>query len=903
MANRKHYYRSQRRISHKRKQGNPKKSLYEKPRLDPQLKLTFRKIGIPEPTPFKPDPFQIQALHSIEAFNVLVSAPTGSGKTWIASQAISQYLTKGSRTWYASPLKALSNSIYQEFCHEFGSERCGILTGDRKENPQAPIIVGTTEILRNQLYDAMHEGVTIQTDLVILDEAHYLSDPERGVVWEEVLIYLPPRVRLLLLSATISNAEEICEWLKENGREKTLVVRSHERPVPLEMLFLFPDGLISPLAGKKGLVPKVKRFVASQSGPRRRRGGSKLDYAEIIRCLKRFDLLPAIFFLKSRMECDQALNSSFSMKKAYEIRESIRREVKSFLTRYPHLEGHRQMTALMDFGMGSHHAGQLPYWKVLIEKMMIKGYLDVIFSTSTVAAGVNFPARSVVLVQSDRYDGHEFINLTATDLHQMTGRAGRRGKDNIGFAMVIPGLHQDAQLIYELKDSPPEPLMSQIQINFSMTLNLLLSHTPGEVKDLLDRSFASFQQKRSESVVQKRWDEMLRVLRRAIPEGRCDTSDPYEVIENIRKRSEWHKEARDLERKIRNQRRLESYKKYLRAGRLFLHKDKGIYVLFHTYLEHGEFICAAHNIKKAVRTRKKKIRLRKVPFDKIRAVYDYRVNLPEDYSLERLQQFFDSIDMSNLKLLNPDSLENWDEEEGLAASKTRLQELPCEDCEHLKDCHAAKNKELKKILNDFRSLGSQMNGMGEGLWINFKRHVRFLQETRFVDENNRLTPDGIWASKLRLDHPLLIAEAIRENGFSHVSPEVMAGCIAPFVWDRVQEVELKLEDWISLEEMESAFDAILGSIKDIRRLKIKRGFDNPQIPFWPAAALFLWSKGLLWEKLLSIVPVDEGDMSSLIMRTADHLRQVTNLGKTHPLLASTARAAIELIFKEPVYIQ
>ena len=151
------------------------------------------------------------------------------------------------------------------------------------------------------------------------------------------------------------------------------------------------------------------------------------------------------------------------------------------------------MAQLLGSGVGSHHAGQLPYWKILIEKMMNKSYLEAIFSTSTVAAGVNFPARTVVLVQSDRYNGHEFMNLTATDLHQMTGRAGRRGKDNIGFALVVPGLHQDPQLIYELKDSLPEPLMSQIHINFSMTLNLLLSHAPWEVKNLLNRSFASFQ--------------------------------------------------------------------------------------------------------------------------------------------------------------------------------------------------------------------------------------------------------------------------------------------------------------------------------------------------------------------------------------------------------------------------
>jgi superfamily II RNA helicase len=274
------------------------------------------------------------------------------------------------------------------------------------------------------------------------------------------------------------------------------------------MLFLFPDGLISPLAGRKGLTSRVKKFASSRAG-RKKRGSGKINFGEIIRCLRKFDLLPAIFFLKSRMDCNRALLSCPPVEKTRELSEGLKQEVRAFVHEYPHLEGHRQLGPLFKAMVGSHHAGQLPYWKALIEKLMNKGYLEAIFSTSTVAAGVNFPARTVALVQSDRYDGHEFINLTATDLHQMIGRAGRRGKDNIGFALVVPGLHQDPQLIYELRDSRPEPLMSQIHINFSMTLNLLLSHTPLEVKDLLKRSFAAFQERRSGSSVQRQWDEML----------------------------------------------------------------------------------------------------------------------------------------------------------------------------------------------------------------------------------------------------------------------------------------------------------------------------------------------------------------------------------------------------------
>jgi superfamily II RNA helicase len=212
------------------------------------------------------------------------------------------------------------------------------------------------------------------------------------------------------------------------------------------------------------------------------------------------------------------------------------------------------------------------------------------------------------------------------------------------------------------------------------------------------------------------------------------------------------------------------------------------------------------------------------------------------------------------------------------------------------------NKDLKRILSKFRSLASQMGGDRGGVWASFKRHLRFLKETGFVDEMDRLTPDGFWASKLRLDHPLLIAEAIRKGALSQVSPETTAGCIAPFVWDRVQELELKIKSPIDLKACEVAFEEVLHSIEDMRRLKVKRGFENPPIFFWPAAALYLWAKGIPWQQLLSTIHIDEGDMASLIVRTADHLRQVTNLEGSHPRLASMAHTAIKQILREPVFI-
>lgn len=677
------------RVGYRKRAGKIRNGSNLNYRLDPALNDKFGEIGVPEAIPFKPDPFQLEALEKIKEHDVLVSAPTGSGKTWIASRVIGQYLGRGLRVWYASPLKALSNSIYHEFSLEFGMDSVGILTGERKENSAAPLIVGTTEILRNQLYDSMHEGTSINTDLVILDEAHYISDPDRGVVWEEVLIYLPNRVRLLLLSATISNAEELCMWLERNRGSRIDVVKSFQRPVPLEMIFLLPDGVITPLSGRKGLTSRVRKFVASQMERGKRRGRNRVIYGDIIRVLRRFDLLPAIFFLKSRKECDKALSSCYP-DVSKDMKRRLKREVLGFLDEYPHLEGHRHLGSLIDSMVASHHAGQLPYWKLLVERIMGMGLLEAIFSTSTVAAGVNFPARTVVLMQSDRYNGHEFADLTATELHQMTGRAGRRGKDNIGFVLVIPGIHQDPDLISKLKDSLPEPLTSQIHINFSMTLNLLLSHKPPEIKELLHLSFLNYQM-----------------------------------------------------------------------------KVKG---------------------------------------------------------------------------------------------------------------------------SSFREL-----------WISFGRHLKFLKKTGFVDYSDHLTPDGVWASKLRLDQPLLIAEAIRKKGFDDLSPEALAGCIALFVWDRELDVEIRVGKQPVLDEIYEAVKNLSRSMEVIRGQKEKMGFDNPPILIWPAIALFLWARMVSWEQLMIHIQVDEGDMASIIMRTADHLRQITNLSETHPKLASTAHKAIERILREPVY--
>ncbi|HPD60188.1 MAG TPA: DEAD/DEAH box helicase [Thermodesulfobacteriota bacterium] len=736
-------------------------------KLHPSLKKIFAQIGIPLEAPFRPDDFQLEALEKLKSSDVLVSAPTGSGKTWIALEAIKEYLKQGKRVWYGSPLKALSNSKYEEFIHELGKDNVGILTGDRKENSDAPVIVGTTEILRNQLYDVMYSLSDLNVDLAILDEAHYLSDSDRGVVWEEVLIYLPHRVKLLLLSATLENGEEIANWLAEIRGVPCTVVNSERRPVPLFPLFLFPNGEITPLSERRGLLPQIKSFLHSNSLLRRkRRPSGSQHYGDIINHLRIHNLLPAIFFLKSRADCDQALMTCGSAPKlSLREEERFREVLETLLSEFPFLRSHRQLPDLIHSRVVSHHAGQLPQWKILIEKMMNAGLLDAIFSTSTVAAGVNFPARTVVIVQSDRFNGIDFSPLTATELHQMTGRAGRRGKDNIGFALVIPGTFQDPYLIDTLLSSRPEPIESQIQINFSMALNLLLSHRPDDIRELLDQSFATFQNRKSQKKLEEKWESLWERLNQLLPQCRYDLKDKKRVADLI------------------------------------------------TY-----------------------------------------------------------------------------------GGKQEM----CNGCVHSSLCDLRGRNRVRGLMYRMKKLSRKIEKTRHWLWLDFERHLEFLYDTGFVTVDKHLTPDGVWASQLRVDQPLLIAECIRRQAFEAVSPEILAGLIAPFVSDKPKEIEVDVRRIPDARVLEKAFIAMILKLDHLREMVLSQGFASPPLQLWPAIALFIWAKGYSWDDLLELIPIEEGDLVMLILRTADHLRQVLNLEMTHPALAKKASQTLPLILREPV---
>ncbi|MDY6908547.1 MAG: DEAD/DEAH box helicase [Thermodesulfobacteriota bacterium] len=895
----------------RRRGGPPARQKAEAPSENTPFQLNIHKrvrpvldrIGIPEPQPFVPDPYQVEALEKIEASDVLVTAPTGAGKTYIAIEAIKKIFDRGGRSWYASPLKALSNAKLEEFGRIFGIENVGILTGDRKENPDAPIIVGTTEILRNQLYDAMHRGEDLQVDLVVMDEAHYLGDEDRGVVWEEILIYLPTRVRLLLLSATIRNAQEICDWLEWLRHHPCRWVTAHERPVPLFPLFLFPHGELTPLSSRRGLHGPI-REIDSRAFARR----DFPDVARILDALRQANLLPAIFFMKSRSDCERAITlcPSKPRKPKASGTDDFHHRLRELLDRWPFLENHRHLPILKRCRVGAHHAGQLPHWKLLLEQLMLEGYLEAIFSTSTVAAGVNFPARTVVIPQSDRFNGREFVELSATDLLQMTGRAGRRGMDKIGFVLVVPGRYQNPELLHDLLHSPPDAIQSQIRVNFSMVLNLLLSHRPEEIRTLFSLSLATFQNLSQETETRKTSERYRKAFAQWLPDMACGSP---EALAEVRPRyMQLQTEQKKARKALKRQTFLWSIQRLLHPGRLLLSRRGTPYLVVEAP-EGDEASAGAVRLAFPLQWRHGAVRVHRIHG---RRIQDIGEKLPEFPDLsdregwevlvaEQAERPFRSLFRGDTPTEEPAPVQAVGrdlKEAALAAGS-----LPCPRCALYGPCQKSTRHPFSRLIQNYFAHHAEIRTIQEELWRSFLHHFRFLQAEGYLDEHGYLTRDGLWASKLRLDQPLLISEGIRQGVFPEDDPALLAALIAPFVMDRERPGEMQLSALVwKYPELAKPFFTLLQVLHRLRERLQNEGFTTPPLPFWTVVVVYHWAKGEDWDTVRSLSGIDEGDLAMVVLRTADHLRQVESLKETHPGLAASAEKAIEAILREPVLV-
>jgi len=460
---------------------------------------------------FPLDDFQIQSLHCVEdGRGLLVAAPTGAGKTVVGEFAAFLALEKGKKCFYTTPIKALSNQKFAEFVAKFGEENVGLLTGDTNINSEAPILVMTTEVLRNMLYAGSSTLTNLQS--VVMDEVHYLADKFRGAVWEEVLIHLMESVQVISLSATVSNAEEFGEWLG-TVRGGTDVIVSEIRPIPLYQHVLIGNRLVDLFKEQGKINPELlaleRESMRKIKMPRHRRerfdeSEIKLSRPEVIETLDRQGLLPAITFIFSRAACDAAVKQCVSSglrltntQERKEIVDTATRLNANLAQEDLDILGYDEWLDALERGIAAHHAGLLPSFKETVEDLFKRGLVKAVFATETLALGINMPAKTVILEKLTKWNGEAHVPITPGEYTQLTGRAGRRGIDIEGNAIVQWAPTIDSAMVAGLASTRTYPLRSSFTPTYNMAINLINRFGRERARGSLESSFAQFQADRA----------------------------------------------------------------------------------------------------------------------------------------------------------------------------------------------------------------------------------------------------------------------------------------------------------------------------------------------------------------------------------------------------------------------
>ncbi len=488
---------------------------------------------------FEFDPFQISACHAVEeGKGVLVAAPTGAGKTVVGEFAAYYALQAGKKCFYTTPIKALSNQKYSEFAEKFGEDRVGLLTGDTSINSEADILVMTTEVLRNMLY----AGSSTLTNLgaVVMDEVHYLADKFRGAVWEEVLIHLMESVQVISLSATVSNAEEFGEWLGEI-RGETEVIVSEIRPIPLFQHVLIGNRLLDLFEQPGRVNPEIlqreREAIRRSSMGRNRRSrfdepNDRLSRSDIIEKLQRENLLPAITFIFSRIGCDAAVKQCLqaglrltSPQEREEIRATALAYTQNIAEEDLEVLGFTHWLTALERGIAAHHAGLLPSFKGAVEDLFQRGLVKAVFATETLALGINMPARTVVLERLVKFNGEAHVPITPGEYTQLTGRAGRRGIDIEGNAVIQWSPTVDSAAAAGLASTRTYPLRSSFSPSYNMSINLIAQFGKERARRSLESSFAQFQADRAVVGLTKQIRKNEALIQELMKDASCHLGD------------------------------------------------------------------------------------------------------------------------------------------------------------------------------------------------------------------------------------------------------------------------------------------------------------------------------------------------------------------------------------------
>jgi ATP-dependent RNA helicase HelY len=843
--------------------------------------------------PFPLDEFQSRALDALDAGNsVLVAAPTGSGKTLVAEYAIARALAAGSKVFYTTPLKALSNQKYGDFARAYGSARVGLLTGDNSINGDAPVVVMTTEVLRNMIYAGSPALVGLR--YVVLDEVHYLQDRSRGAVWEEVIIHLPADIDIVALSATVSNAEEVAAWM-QTVRGATETVIEERRPVDLVHLYLAGDRGASELHLLPTFVdddgdlrpnPVATRLDGRNVPARaqRRRRLYKPWRTEVIDRLAAERMLPAIYFVFSRAGCDQAVEQCLaagmrltSADERRALRAIAERHVDALSDDDLDVLGYDIWLAGMEAGVAAHHAGLVPPMKEAVEEAFAGGLLKVVFATETLALGINMPARSVVIEKLSKFTGEHHEFLTPGEYTQLAGRAGRRGIDDVGYVVVLWDPFVPFEQLAGLASRRTYALTSSFHPTYNMAVNLVQRYPPQQARHLLNLSFAQFHTDRDVVAVERD----LELRRDQLGEAELAATHAAGDVEEYRRLLGELDAARRAARG-HSDRKFET----LRPGDVLVAPKRGgrVVVLKQERGSGQQRVLALTQGKSLVRLSAQDFRghVRKLA----------TIELPRPFAPR--SQSFQRAAVDRLRRLRLADVELPEE------SDRDVAELQAEVAAHPLHNTPGADAALRaawqadRLRRDIARLERHVSSRNESLARQFDRVLGLLRTWGYVEEWE-LTDAGRLLTRLNSEGELVVAEALREGMLDGLDAASMAAVVSCFTFQRrgpENNEAAPPRRWPN-QEVARRSRALDGVWRDLQLAEREARLPETRRPD-PGftAAIYAWVKG---EDLADVLEDEEmtgGDFVRNVKQTIDLLRQIGEVAPKDDT-AATARAAAD----------
>ena len=874
---------------------------------------------------FTLDPFQDEGCEALEdGYSVLVCAPTGAGKTIVGEFAVELALAAGQKCFYTTPIKALSNQKFNDLIDRYGADRVGLLTGDNAVNSDAPVVVMTTEVLRNMLY--VDSPALTGLGYVVMDEVHYLGDRFRGAVWEEVIIHLPAAVRLVSLSATVSNAEEFGEWLV-SVRGETKVVVHEQRPVPLSQhvqvggrlfdLFSLGNATDDRPVVNPGLLRQVaerSRYVEPSPGRRAARptrGWRPPDRPDSIARLDRAGLLPAITFVFSRAGCDAAVQQCVwadlrltTEQERVEIGEVIDELTAAIPPEDREVLGYWEWRDALSRGVAAHHAGLIPAFKHTVEQLFVRGLVRAVFATETLALGINMPARTVVLERLTKFNGETHADITPGEYTQLTGRAGRRGIDVEGHAVVVWSPEVDPLRVAGLASNRTYPLRSSFRPSYNMAVNLVGQLGRAEARKLLEASFAQFQTDRGVAGLLAQIRRNEQTQRQHEQQMACHLGDFAEYAELRR----WLSERETLlAGEVARERRgaVASSLEALRRGdviRVPRGKRAGLAVVLDPgtstlddprplvvtegrwsgRLTLGDFPVAV-DVLGTVRV-PKNVNHRSPQERRDLASSVRALDLPDDAGRAR----------------RPKRGSTADEDVELLRLRRELRAHPCHQCAD-REQHARWGVQYSKLARENDALRSRIEGRTGSLGRDFDRICRLLDDRAYLDADET-TPAGRALARIWSESDLVAAECLRAGVWDGLDAAELAAVVSTLVYEPRRD-----EPLVDQLPTTRVRDALAGSMRvwsglaDDETQRGLRASREPQPGF--AWAIYRWVRQERLDRVLAAAnrhgtQLSAGDFIRWCKQVLDLLDQLAATpapsGGRSPV-AATARAAVNAI--------